>query len=96
MLVNQNGSPLPGMIRNFHLRRMLKRPYRDWHAQIQTARGEARAAAAGQNQADSLACKKDTQPSHALKDYATCLNTPAMARCGPRGRRDLSSSIPPR
>ncbi|MBK8878887.1 MAG: serine hydrolase [Haliscomenobacter sp.] len=76
VLVNQNGSPLPGMIRNYISDRMLKLPYRDWHAQIKTARDKARTAAAGQNQADSLARKKDTQPSHALKDYAGLFEHP--------------------
>jgi CubicO group peptidase (beta-lactamase class C family) len=76
VLINQNGSPLPGMIRNYIADRMLKLPHRDWHDQTKTARKKAEAAAAQQTQPDSLMRKTGTSPSHTLADYAGTFQNP--------------------
>ncbi len=76
VLANQNGSPLPGMIRNYIADRMLKLPHRDWHGQAKTAREKAKTATAQQPQPDSLMRKTGTLPSHALADYAGMFQHP--------------------
>ncbi len=70
VLTNQNGSSLPGLIRNHALDRILKLPFRDWN-------GEALAAAARQRAANREAEARKTslrvagtRPSHPLADYA--------------------------
>lgn len=72
VLTNQNGSAIPGIIRNFISDRMLKLPYKNWNKQIKDARDKAVAAAkeAEKSSSDSLIRKPNTRPSHALADYA--------------------------
>ncbi|MDX1940943.1 MAG: serine hydrolase [Saprospiraceae bacterium] len=70
VLVNQNGSPLPGMIRNYIADKMLKLPYRDWHKQVKTAVDKSKEAAKSVASADSLNRKQGTRPSHLLAEYA--------------------------
>lgn len=71
VLVNQNGSPLPSIIRNAIADRMLKLPYKNWSKQVKDALEKAKAAAkeSEATQSDSLIHKTGTQPSHALADY---------------------------
>ena len=70
VLVNQNGSPLAGMIRNYIADKMLKLPYRDWHKQVKTAVDKSKEAAKSVASADSLNRKQGTRPSHLLAEYA--------------------------
>lgn len=71
VLVNQNGSPLPGMIRNYISDRMLKLPARNWHQQVKTAVDKAKEGAKSATAGlDSLNRKTGTNPSHPLADYA--------------------------
>ncbi len=70
VLVNQNRSVLPGMIRNYIADRMLKLPYRDWHQQRKKAMDEAKAAAKSVTTSDSLNRKQGTRPSHLMAEYA--------------------------
>ncbi|HMO39372.1 MAG TPA: serine hydrolase [Saprospiraceae bacterium] len=70
VLVNQNGSPLPGMIRNYIADKMLNLPHRDWHQQLKKAMAEAKAAAKQAEAAQSDNRKQGTRPSHLLAEYA--------------------------
>ncbi|MBK7869583.1 MAG: DUF3471 domain-containing protein [Saprospiraceae bacterium] len=70
VLVNQNGSPLPGMIRNYISDKMLKLPHRDWHKQVKEAVDKSKEAAKSVTSSDSLNRKQGTRPSHLLAEYA--------------------------
>ncbi len=67
--VNQNGSPLPGIIRNTIMDRMLGLKFKDWHRIQKDAADKAAAAAKERLKADSSQQKKGTRPTHALTDY---------------------------
>lgn len=67
--VNQNGSPLPGIIRNTIVDRMLGLKFRDWHQLRKTDVEKQKAAAKDKQKADSTQRKMGTKPSHSLVDY---------------------------
>lgn len=67
--VNQNGSPLPNIIRNTIVDRLLGLKFRDWHGMQKEAADKAKAAAKEQLKKDSTQQKKGTRPSHSLVDY---------------------------
>lgn len=67
--VNQNGSPLPTIIRNTIIDRLLGLKFRDWHGMQKEAADKAKAAAKEQLKKDSTQQKKGTRPSHSLVDY---------------------------
>ena len=76
VLVNQNGSSLPGIIRNTIVDRMLGLGYRDWSG-IQMANAKkAKAAEKDEQKADSSAKKMGTRPSHSLNDYTGTYSHP--------------------
>lgn len=78
VLTNQNGSAIPGIIRNFISDKLLKLPYKNWSKQIKDARDKALAAAkeAEGTTSDSLLRKFGTRPSHLLADYAASYENP--------------------
>ena len=67
--VNQNGSPLPNIIRNTIVDRMLGLKFRDWHRIQKDAADKAKAAAKDLVKKDSAQQKKGTKPSHSIVDY---------------------------
>lgn len=67
--VNQNGSPLPSIIRNTIVDRLLKLKYTDWHRIQKDAADKAKAAAKDLVKKDSAQQKKGTKPSHSIVDY---------------------------
>lgn len=67
--VNQNGSPLPGIIRNTIVDRLLGLKFRDWHRIQKEAADKAKAAAKDLVKKDSAQQKKGTKPSHSIVDY---------------------------
>jgi CubicO group peptidase (beta-lactamase class C family) len=68
--VNQNGSPVPGIIRNTIADRLLGLKYKDWHRTQKTAADKAKASAKEKLKADSSQRKLGTRPTHAITDYA--------------------------
>lgn len=68
--VNQNGSPIPGIIRNTIADRLLGLKYKDWHRTQKVAVDKAKAAAKEKLKADSTQQKRGTRPTHAITDYA--------------------------
>lgn len=68
--VNQNGSPIPGIIRNTIADKLLGLKYKDWHRTQKTAVDKAKAAAKEKLKADSTQRKMGTRPTHAITDYA--------------------------
>lgn len=67
--VNQNGSPIPGIIRNTIADKLLGLKYKDWHRTQKTAVEKAKAAAKEKLKADSSQRKMGTRPTHAITDY---------------------------
>ncbi len=68
--VNQNGSPIPGIIRNTIADKLLGLKYKDWHRTQKNAVDKAKAAAKEKLKADSTQRKMGTRPTHAITDYA--------------------------
>ncbi len=67
--VNQNGSPIPGIIRNTIADKLLGLKYKDWHRTQKNAVDKAKAAAKEKLKADSTQQKRGTRPTHAITDY---------------------------
>lgn len=70
VLVNQDRSPLPGLIRNLIADRVLNLPYRNWNKMQRDAIQRNIAAARLRGNVDSINKKHNTKPSHNLSDYA--------------------------
>lgn len=77
VLTNQNGSAIPGIVRNTIADRLLKVKPVDWLGERMAA--DAKAKAAAKEAADKLSSgkKAGTSPSHPLKDYEGLYNHPA-------------------
>lgn len=67
--VNQNGSPVPSIIRNTIVDRMLALKFRDWHQLRKTDVAKAKLAEKEKMKADSSLRKWGTKPTHSLVDY---------------------------
>jgi CubicO group peptidase (beta-lactamase class C family) len=70
VLANQNGSRLPGLIRNYIADWMLQLPARDWHGQSKAALEKSKAAAEEAKTAKSEDRKQGARPSHLLAEFA--------------------------
>lgn len=77
VLSNQDGSPVPSIVRNLIADRMLGLPYFDWETDQHFAVEKAKIAAkaADKSKVDSVA-KPVTHPSHELKAYEGLYNNP--------------------
>lgn len=80
VLVNQDGSPIPGIIRNTIADRMFGLPYRNWSKFQKDAVARSTAAAAQRVNADSANRKPNTKPSHDKKDYTGVYENPGYGR----------------
>jgi len=70
VLSNQNGSSVPGIIRNLISDRLLNEKYYDWNTEQKKAADKNKATQA-QNKKSAVSTRKpNTSPSHPLKDYA--------------------------
>ena len=67
--VNQNGSPLPAIIRNTIVDKLLGLKFKDWHQNRKTDVDKAKLAAKEKQKADSSLRKMGTKPSHSMFDY---------------------------
>jgi CubicO group peptidase (beta-lactamase class C family) len=69
VLCNQNGSPVPSIVRNTIADKMLRLKYHDWESDLKQNADSAKAKAkdAEKNQISSQ--KTNTKPSHDLKNY---------------------------
>ena len=76
VLVNQNGSALPGLIRNAIADKMLKLPYRNWDQIAKAQVAKNKLAAATNQSSDSLNRKLGTKPSHVISDYEGVYSNP--------------------
>ncbi|MBC7904919.1 MAG: serine hydrolase [Gemmatimonadaceae bacterium] len=80
VLSNQNGSAIPGILRNYISDMMLKLPKKDWNTINKVAAFKNKMANAGNKNADSLARKRNTKPSHPLTDYAGTFEHPGYGK----------------
>jgi CubicO group peptidase (beta-lactamase class C family) len=67
--VNQNGSPLPAIIRNTIVDKILGLKFKDWHQLRKTDVAKTKLAEKEKQKADSSLRKMGTKPSHSLVDY---------------------------
>jgi CubicO group peptidase (beta-lactamase class C family) len=80
VLVNQNGSAVPGIIRNTIVDKLLGLPYRNWNKFQRDAFVKSQAAAAQIKNTDSLNRKMNTQPSHDRTAYTGIFENPGYGR----------------
>ncbi|HSF45144.1 MAG TPA: serine hydrolase [Chitinophagaceae bacterium] len=76
VLVNQNGSPLPTIIRNTISDKMLGLSSRNWNQFSKNTVAKNKEAAKLKKSADSADRKIGTKPSHAMTDYAGVYKNP--------------------
>ncbi len=69
ILVNQDRSQLPSLVRNILIDRMLKLPYIDWSGDRKKANDKAKAQADSAKTSVASNKKLNTKPSHELKEY---------------------------
>jgi len=74
VLCNQNGSTVPAIVRNLIADRMLGLKYFDWNTDQKNAADKGKAAAKEAEKAAAETIKKETKPSHDLKDYEGLYN----------------------
>ncbi|MEO6820225.1 MAG: serine hydrolase [Ginsengibacter sp.] len=77
VLCNQNGSMVPGVVRNILADRMLDLKYRDWQTILKTADKKAKSTSLSEDSAKVNKPKKITTTSHPLKDFEGIYNNPA-------------------
>lgn len=70
VLVNQNGSMVPSVIRNTISDRLLKLPAYNWSKNLKKETEEQRKLQSEQQNLDSINQKQGTSPSHQLPDFA--------------------------
>jgi len=80
VLINQSGSAVPGIIRNYISDKMLKLPYRDWMGITKTAIFQQKMAGNIAKKSDSLYHKLNTKPSHQLADYTGYYENPGYGK----------------
>lgn len=88
VLTNQNGSSIPGVVRNILADRTLGLKSRDWQTMLKASSDKAKKTAMeGKKEAVSNQ-KKGTTPSHPLKDYEGLYNNPGYGTFGVSLRND--------
>ncbi len=68
ILSNKNGSPLPGILRNYLFDLALNETPTDWNGKLKAMVEQRKAAQ--QEEAEDIVRQEGTQPSHPLEDYA--------------------------
>lgn len=76
VLTNQNGSSIPGIVRNIISDRILNEKYYDWNTDIKKQRQKTLAAQAEAKKTATSNRKLNTSPTHSLKDYIGTYNHP--------------------
>ena len=76
VLTNQDGSTVPGIIRNLIADRMLALKYYDWNSDLKKATDKAKATSAEAKKNATSNRKLNTFPSHPLKDFEGIYNNP--------------------
>ena len=74
VLCNQNGSTVPSIVRNLIADRMLGLKYFDWETDLKKASDSAKAKVKEAEKTSTQNLKKDTKPTHNLKDYEGLYN----------------------
>ncbi|MGZ8544930.1 MAG: serine hydrolase, partial [Flavisolibacter sp.] len=69
VLVNQDGSSVPAIVRNLISDRLLKMPYFDWNGDLRRAYEKNVQTAREAEKTKTSAQVRGTKPAHALKDY---------------------------
>lgn len=78
VLVNQNGSSVPSIVRNIIADRVLKLKPKDWQTESKQAADKAKETAKKAEKSMSDNRKRGTHPSHTITDYTGSYNNPAF------------------
>lgn len=78
VLVNQNASSVPSVVRNILSDRVLKLPYKDWQTTLKSANEKAKKAEADAKKEMVAGEKPETHPSHPLRDYEGDYSNPGF------------------
>jgi hypothetical protein len=76
VLVNQNGSPIPSIVRNMIADKMLGLKYHDWQTDLKRNADSAKAREKNALKSSVSIQKPDTKPSHDLKSYEGTYSQP--------------------
>lgn len=76
VLSNQNGSPIPSIVRNMISDRLLGLSSLDWNGEFKSLVAKAKAAEKEANKERYASRKPNTKPSHPLADYTGSYNHP--------------------
>ncbi len=76
VLSNQNGSSIPGIVRNLIADRLLNEKYIDWNTDTKNAADKNKKAQQDANKTAASNRKLNTNTSHLLKDYEGVYNNP--------------------
>jgi len=95
VLVNQNGSSIPGVVRNIISDRMLALPYKNWESERYGAYAEGQKKAKEASAGAVPTRKAGTRPSHPLKDYAGIYTSPGGESFEVELRNDSLFSVLP-
>lgn len=76
VLVNQNASSVPGLVRNSIADRLLNEKPIDWNGRVNQSQAKAKKAAKDAAATESSSRKPGTTPSHKLADYTGLFNHP--------------------
>ena len=76
VLTNQDGSTVPGIVRNLIADRMLGLKYYDWNSELKKSTDKAKAEAKEAKKNMTSTRKLNTRPSHPLKDFEGIYNNP--------------------
>ena len=80
VLTNQNGSAVPGIVRNLIADRMLGLKYFDWNADLKKSQDKARKAAKEAEKTATSNRKPNTKPSHPLSDLTGLYSHPGYGK----------------
>lgn len=76
VLSNQDGSSVPGIVRNLIADRLLQQKYFDWNTDLKKSALKAKMAQAELKKSTASLRKPNTKPSHVLKDYTGSFSNP--------------------
>lgn len=95
VLVNQNGSSVPSVVRNILADRALRLPYKDWQTTLKSASEKAQKAEADAKKSAAPDKNSGTRPSHSLQDYAGDYSNPGFGTIHIAIKRDSLFAFTP-
>ncbi len=95
VLVNQDGSSVPGIVRNLISDRLLKEPYFDWNGDLRRAHEKSMQTNRDAEKSKSKTVATNLKPLHPLKDYEGIYTHPGYGSLDVFEERDSLFSLTP-